>query len=300
MHSATMEQQKGHWRQGPARESERAVVAATDTTVSDGLRVERDGKVAILTLCRPERRNALDAELCTAIAAALEELADDGSDAPGAPSTSDASGEAEVPVRAVLIRGEGPAFCAGANLKGGAYAAGFFATVEKMIAAISSVPFPVIADVQGPAVGAGCQLVLSCDLRVMGPGAKAWVPAVNHGFALDRWTISRAGELLGGSVARNVLIAGEKVDQQAAVTSGFATRAGDSAEALAFAHHIAGLAPMPMHHFKLVLNNPSHTEPSKALLAEMDMLGSACWVSEDAAEARAARAAKRPPEFLGR
>lgn len=300
MHSATMEPQKGHWRQGPARESERAVVAATDTTVSDGLRVERDGKVAILTLCRPERRNALDAELCTAIAAALEELADDGSDAPGAPSTSDASGEAEVPVRAVLIRGEGPAFCAGANLKGGAYAAGFFATVEKMIAAISSVPFPVIADVQGPAVGAGCQLVLSCDLRVMGPGAKAWVPAVNHGFALDRWTISRAVELLGGSVARNVLIAGEKVDQQAAVTSGFATRAGDSAEALAFAHHIAGLAPMPMHHFKLVLNNPSHTEPSKALLAEMDMLGSACWVSEDAAEARAARAAKRPPEFLGR
>jgi len=275
-------------------------VAATDTTVSDGLRVERDGKVAILTLCRPERRNALDAELCTAIAAALEELADDGSDAPGAPSTSDASGEAEVPVRAVLIRGEGPAFCAGANLKGGAYAAGFFATVEKMIAAISSVPFPVIADVQGPAVGAGCQLVLSCDLRVMGPGAEAWVPAVNHGFALDRWTISRAVELLGGSVARNVLIAGEKVDQQAAVTSGFATRAGDSAEALAFAHHIAGLAPMPMHHFKLVLNNPSHTEPSKALLAEMDMLGSACWVSEDAAEARAARAVKRPPEFLGR
>lgn len=272
-------------------------MAATDTTVSDGLRVERDGKVAILTLCRPERRNALDAELCTAIAAALEELADDGSDAP---STSDASGEAEVPVRAVLIRGEGPAFCAGANLKGGAYAAGFFATVEKMIAAISSVPFPVIADVQGPAVGAGCQLVLSCDLRVMGPCAKAWVPAVNHGFALDRWTISRAVELLGGSVARNVLIAGEKVDQQAAVTSGFATRAGDSAEALAFAHHIAGLAPMPMHHFKLVLNNPSHTEPSKALLAEMDMLGSACWVSEDAAEARAARAAKRPPEFLGR
>lgn len=275
-------------------------MAATDTTVSDGLRVERDGKVAILTLCRPERRNALDAELCTAIAAALEELAGDGSDAPGAPSTSVASGEAEVPVRAVLIRGEGPAFCAGANLKGGAYAAGFFATVEKVIAAISSVPFPVIADVQGPAVGAGCQLVLSCDLRVMGPGAKAWVPAVNHGFALDRWTISRAVELLGGSGARNVLIAGEKVDQQAAVTSGFATRAGDSAEALAFAHHIAGLAPMSMHHFKLVLNNPSHTEPSKALLAEMDMLGSACWVSEDAAEARAARAAKRPPEFLGR
>ena len=120
-------------------------------------------------LCRLERRNALDAELRTAIAAALEELADDGSDAPGAPSTSDASGEAEVPVRAVLIRGEGPAFCAGANLKGGAYAAGFFATVEKMIAAISSVPFPVIADVQGPAVGAGCQLVCPVTCGSWGP-----------------------------------------------------------------------------------------------------------------------------------
>ena len=261
----------------------------TVSEYSDGLRIERDGKVAILTLCRPERRNALDADLCTAIAEALEDVvAEDTSDTPHSP------------VRAVLIRGEGPAFCAGANLKGGAYAAGFFNTVERMINTIADLPVPVIADVQGPAVGAGCQLVLACDLRVMGPKARVWVPAVDHGFSLDKWTINRAVELLGGAVARNVLIAGAQVGQKAAVASGFAMLGGDSADALSMTHIISRKAPMPMQHFKMVMNNPVHTDPSEELLAKIDYLGGACWISEDAAEARAARADKRRPEFKGR
>ncbi|MGO3363121.1 MAG: enoyl-CoA hydratase [Corynebacterium sp.] len=257
-------------------------------TEGTGLRIERDGKVALLTLCRPERRNALDADLCTAIADTLERLVDEG---------SGDSADGAAPVRAILIRGEGPAFCAGANLKGGAYAAGFFATVERMITTISDLPVPVIADVQGPAVGAGCQLVLSCDLRVMGPDAQVWVPAVNHGFSLDKWTIHRAVELLGGAVARNVLIAGAKVTQQQAVANGFAIQGGDGNAALELARTISGLAPMPMQHFKMVMNNP---EPDEELAATIDYLGGACWISQDASEARAARAEKRAPVFEGK
>lgn len=252
-----------------------------------GLRVERlssdgNGTVGVLTLCRPERRNALDADLCGAVADALDHLV--------APGDVD-------PVRVVLIRAEGPAFCAGANLKGGVYAAGFFASVERMIRTIADLPVPVIADVQGPAVGAGCQLVLACDLRVMGPKARVWVPAVHHGFSLDPWTVRRAVELLGGSVARNVLIAGAQVGQSMAVASGFAVLGGPSHDAVELARNMAAQAPMPMHYFKLTMNNP---EPDPDLATEIERLAGACWLSRDAEEARQARAENRPPVFEGR
>jgi enoyl-CoA hydratase len=254
-----------------------------ETPVDAGIRVARDSTtpaVGVITLSRPERRNALDAELCAAIADAVEEFV-----------------AADDPVRVILVRAEGPAFCAGANLKGGVYASGFFATVERMIRAISEAPVPVIADVQGPAVGAGCQLVLACDLRVMGPKARVWVPAVHHGFSLDRWTIRRAVELLGGSVARNVLIAGAQVGQGMAVANGFAMLGGPSHDAVELARTMSRQAPMPMHYFKLAMNNP---EPDSELAGEIDRLGGACWLSRDAAEARRAREEKRSPIFEGR
>ncbi|MEJ6550860.1 enoyl-CoA hydratase [Corynebacterium sp. USCH3] len=254
-----------------------------DTPVDAGIRVVRDSAasgVGIITLCRPDRRNALDADVCTGIAEAVEGFV-----------------AAEDPVRIILLRAEGPAFCAGANLKGGVYATDFFGSLERMIRAITEAPLPVVADVQGPAVGAGCQLVLACDLRVMGPKARVWVPAVHHGFSLDRWTIRRAVELLGGSVARNVLIAGAQVGQSMAVSSGFATLGGPSHDALELARTMSRQAPMPMHYFKVAMNNP---DPDAQLAAEIDRLGGACWLSRDAAEARRAREEKRAPVFEGR
>lgn len=241
----------------------------TDTPV----RLEIDGRVAVVTLTRPDRRNALDAGVCTALTGALGDAA-------------------AADVRAVLLRGEGPVFCAGANLKGGVYADDFFTALERMLVTVTDLPVPVIADIQGPAVGAGCQLALACDLRVMGPDAAAWVPAVQHGFALDPWTVARAVELLGGSNARNVLVAGAKIDRGAALACGFATEAGDSADALAFAHRVAAQAPLATAWFKKALNHPAAPE----LAAE----AAACWASRDVQEARDARSVKRAPVFEGR
>ncbi|MDN6439015.1 MAG: enoyl-CoA hydratase [Corynebacterium nuruki] len=247
--------------------------------------LEIDGQVAIVTLTRPDRRNALDADVCRALTAALQDAA--------AAATAGAAGAA----RAVLLRGEGPAFCAGANLKGGVYADDFFEALGTMLATVTELPLPVIADIQGPAVGAGCQLALACDLRVMGPKARVWVPAVQHGFALDPWTVARAVELLGGSVARNVLIAGAQVGQQAAVTSGFAMLGGDAADALEMARVIAGQAPLPTAYFKRALNNQ---DPDELTASSLEAQAAACWASEDVQEARRARAERRTPVFGGR
>nr|WP_318532637.1 enoyl-CoA hydratase [Corynebacterium terpenotabidum] len=237
------------------------------------LKLECEGRVAVITLTRPDRRNALDATVCTALTQALTDA-----------MASD--------VRAVLLRGDGPVFCAGANLKGGVYADGFFTALETMLTTVTDLPVPVIADIQGPAVGAGCQLALACDLRVMGEDARLWVPAVHHGFALDPWTVARAVELLGGSVARNMLVAGATVGQATASATGFATAVGTPAEALAFAHRVAAQAPLPTAWFKKALNHPG----APGLEAE----ALACWASRDVQEARDARAENRTPVFEGR
>lgn len=246
------------------------MVTMTERAVS----LEIDGRVAVVTLTRPERRNALDAEVCAQLTAAL-----------GDATSRDG-------VRAILLRGEGPAFCAGANLKGGVYADDFFTALERMLTTVTDAPVPVIADIQGPAVGAGCQLALACDLRVMGERAATWVPAVEHGFALDPWTVSRAVELLGGAHARNVLVAGVKVDQRTALATGFAVMAGTSEDALAFARRVATQAPLSTAWFKKALNHPEAPELAGEALA--------CWASRDVQEARTARAEKRTPVFEGR
>lgn len=255
--------------------------------MSDSVTVSRDGAVGIITLNNPQRRNALNTEVVLAVEEAIITLE--------ATRTANGATPAEGPVRAILIRGEGPAFCAGADLKGGVYAADFFDGVTRMLTAISRCPIPVIADVQGPAVGAGCQIVLACDLRVFGNDGAVWVPAAEHGFALDTWTHQRLQDLLGGAHARNIMIGGLKVTAEQALAMGFAIEQTDAAGALAFAHRVARQAPISMEHSKRVLNSPDPFGD-----ASLDMLFRKAWASEDAQEARAARAERRAPRFIGK
>lgn len=248
------------------------------------LRQEIDGRVLILTLDRDERRNALDSDLCMAIADAVNAITLDN----------------EAPIRAVLIRGEGRAFCAGADLgdeNGGVYGDNFHTKLQHMLTSIMNCPVPVIADIQGPAVGAGVQLSLACDLRVVGPDAWFMVPPAKLGFALDNWTIRRSVELLGGSVTRGVLLAAQKMDADQAHNVGFVHRRGNSEVALEFAHEVAGNAPLSMQHLKNVLNDGGF---GFELSAKQQQDYFAVWQSEDAQEARLARKEKRAPEFKAR
>ncbi|MHB8147783.1 MAG: enoyl-CoA hydratase-related protein, partial [Vulcanimicrobiaceae bacterium] len=123
------------------------------TTPHAHLLVEAIGGTAIVTMNRPEKRNALSLELMRELTAALREVARDGS------------------IHAVILRGEGPAFSSGHDLREllgrepGAYREIFDACIELMDS-IQSIPQPVIAEVAKLATAAGCQLVAACDLAV--------------------------------------------------------------------------------------------------------------------------------------
>lgn len=239
--------------------------------------IERVGDVITIELQRPERRNALNTELVDATRTAVENAAAED-------------------VRAIVLTGQGTVFCAGADLSGDVFAADF---PEKAIAlnkAIDAVPVPVIAAINGPAIGAGVQLAMVCDLRVVAPEAYFQFPIARYGLALDNWSIRRLSSLAGYGRARGMLLAAEKLDAQTALQTGMANRIGTLADAQVWAAEIAGLAPLSVRHSKRVLNDDGAYEDQSGLHKEMF---DAAWGSQDVIEAQVARVEKRAPRFQG-
>lgn len=236
----------------------------------------RDGDVAILTLNRPERRNALDIDLCRAIHAAVDEAVAEG-------------------VRAIVITGEGTAFCAGADL-GGVYGEEFLGALYGMLHRLTEVSVPVIAAVNGPAIGAGTQLAMACDLRVADESSRFAVPTPANGMAVDAWTIRTLARLAGYGRARRLLVAAESLDRAEALTCGLVDRPGTLDDAIAWAHHIATLAPLAISHNKLVLNSVDGDDAAEAAI---EASFRTVWASADVEEAAAARREKRAPVFRG-
>jgi enoyl-CoA hydratase len=237
----------------------------------------RDGDVAVIEIDRHERRNALDTAHCDDLRAALTE-----------PARAEPALQA---ARVIVITGAGSSFCAGADLAA-AYDAAFRDSLYAMLAAVTAVTVPVIAAVNGPAIGAGAQLALACDLRVAAPEATFAIPTARLGIAVNPWTVRRLALLAGTGTAQAVLIGAETLDADAALRCGLASRLGDRGAALAWARELAGLAPLSLAYAKKALNQPDSTELTK----DFD----ACWASDDAAEGQRARAAKRQPRFRGR
>lgn len=248
------------------------------------IETRRDGAVAVITIDRHVKRNALDAQVCTAILEAIE--------------AAGAEAEATVdPVRAIVITGAGTAFSAGADLSGGVYTSDFYDAHAAMLGAIETVAVPVVAAVNGPAIGAGVQLALAADLRVVAPGAVFAVPVVKVGLALDNWTIKRLANVVGGGHARSVLMTARPVGAEVAARIGLANEIGDVDTAIEMAKEIAGFAPLTLKHIKSVIND----DDARLLPRdEHTALQQQAWHSEDMAEARTARQEKRPPVFRGR
>lgn len=235
------------------------------------LATTRDGSVSLLTLQRPERRNALNLELCRAIWASAQE-------------------EVAAGARVLVLTGEGSAFCSGADL-GGVYGDEFLDALYGMLHGLSRLPVPIVAAVNGPAIGAGTQLALASDLRVADERAKFGVPTPRNGMAVDAWTIRTLQTVAGGGLARRLLVAAETVDRDVALAQGLADRAGTLDDALAWAQEIATLAPLSLAHNKLTLNGADDAAVERSFAA--------CWASEDVREAAVARTEKRAPVFRG-
>lgn len=238
--------------------------------------VERRGRVALITLNRPERRNAVDAAACEALAAAVEGAAAGGAGA-------------------IVLAGAGTNFCAGADLKG-IEDETFGRELRAALDSLRDTPLTTIAAVHGAALGAGTQFAVACDLRVVAPDARFGIPAAKLGLMVDHWTVRRVALLAGFGPARSILLACEEVDAPTALTLGLASRLGGLDDALAWADQIAGLAPLTIAGHKLALNR---LEPA---LDDDDVSAAfkAAWASEDLQEGRAAFAEKRPPQFKGR
>lgn len=233
--------------------------------------------VALLTIDRPDRRNALDLDHCVALHRAVDEAVAGGA-------------------RVLVVTGEGTAFCSGADL-GGVYGEAFRAALYGMLGAITSAPVPVVAAVNGPAIGAGTQLAIAADLRIAGPTARFGVPTAKLGLAVDFWTVRRLALLAGGGPARALLLACDELDLDAAERAGLVQRRGGLDDALAWAAKLAGLAPLTHAYNKLALERALEADaPDDETLAAFER----CWASDDFAEGRASGAERRPPRFRGR
>jgi len=237
---------------------------------------EQRGAVSLVTIDRPERRNAVDREALSGLADAI------------------ARAEGDV-ARVLVLTGAGGHFCAGADLTG-LEDESFAATLRVVLDALHDAPFPAIAAVEGAALGAGTQLAIACDLRVAAPTARFGIPAAKLGLMVDHWTVQRLALIAGHGAARAMLLAADVLDGDDAVRLGFAQRAGDLDAALQWAGEIAALAPLTIQGHKVTLNalesaigdDPRVTDAFRR-----------AWASADLREGIAAFHERRAPEFRG-
>jgi enoyl-CoA hydratase len=238
---------------------------------------EDRGPVAVLTIDRPERRNALDHE---ALEGLLDALA--------------ASKEARV----VVLTGAAGHFCAGADLSG-VEDSGFTELLRQVLAALRDDPRPTLAAIDGTALGAGSQLAIACDLRVATGAARFGVPAARLGLMVEHWTIQRLSLLAGAGPTRAMLLGGETYGGEEAVQLGFVQRLGDLEAAVGWADEIAALAPLTLAGLKLALNHlemPVGRGDDPEVRAAWDR----AWGSEDLREGITAFRERRRPLFHGR
>ena len=258
------------------------------------LRLDRraDG-VAVLTLDNPDQRNAMSDEMTASWVAAIEELAGDRD------------------LRAVVVTGEGTAFCSGGNT--GWIASEPDATVDhlrtRMIAfyrawlSIRRLEVPTIAAVNGPAIGAGLCLALACDLRYAVQGARLGAPFVRLGMHAGMAATYLLPHVVGEAHARDLLLTGRTVDADEALRLGLVSRVLPPetfvADVLEVAAGIAATAPIASRLTTVALRDGGHADLETAVQWEA-LAQPLTLATADLQEGIAAAREKRPARFAGR
>jgi enoyl-CoA hydratase len=248
---------------------------------------ERDGAIAVVTMNRPDRLNALNDELIGGVVAALE----------------DADRDAEV--RAIVLAGGEKAFAAGADI--GQMAT---ATAMEMHEArerielwdrIRAVRTPIVAAVSGYCLGGGNELALACDLIVASPSAQFGQPETGVGIIPGAGGTQRLTRAVGKSIAMDVILSGRFLTADEALSAGLVARIADDwlGEAKAVAAAIAAKAPVATRLAKELVDHAFETTLSAGVAAERKALYLA-FASEDAHEGLSAFVEKREPDFKGR
>jgi enoyl-CoA hydratase len=238
------------------------------------IHAERRGEhVAVVTIDRPERRNAVDHEHVERLHAAIQSAVADR-------------------CRVLVVTGASGHFCAGADLttlEDQSFAVG----LRELLDALTHPALVTMAAVDGAALGAGTQLATACDLRIATPAARFGIPAGKLGLMVDKRTVLRVASTVGDSTARAMLLAAEVIDGERAHQLGLAQRLGGLDDALAWADEVAALAPLSSEGHKLGLQSPDdHDAYRKAF--------DRAWGSADLTEGQAAFREKRSARFEGR
>lgn len=256
--------------------------------------ISTEAQVAHVRLNRPEKRNGLDLAMFEALIGAGERLSADRS------------------VRAIVLAGEGPSFCAGLDW------ASFLASGPEVSARLlerdtarspanlvqracwvwQEVPVPVVAAVHGAAVGGGLQLALAADLRIVAPDAKLAVMEIVYGLIPDMSASQTLLRLVRPDVARELMYTGRPVSGEEAVALGLATRAAANPleEATRLARTIAAQSPHAIRAAKALCGAAPGLDAAASFKLETDLqLG--LLGSPNQLEAVQAVMAKRPPSF---
>jgi enoyl-CoA hydratase/carnithine racemase len=253
------------------------------------LAVEEDG-VAVVTINRPEKRNALSLAMWRDLDRVFRELQDRSE------------------IRAVILTGAGGNFCAGADISefnevrdGLEAGRAYDATTEATNIAIRDFPLPTIAAISGFAVGGGCGLALSCDFRVASPAARMGIPVARLGIMYTALECELLYRQVGLSDAKRVLYSGRFFGvEECARMHLVDIVAPDALEAaLGLAREFVSNAPLSVRGSKFVLE--ALTAGTAAVRApEISALIDGTLESSDYLEARRAFQEKRAPVFLGR
>jgi enoyl-CoA hydratase/carnithine racemase len=269
----------------------------SDTTdTAERVTVTLDSGVADVRLNRPDKRNALDPAMFEALVTTGERL------------------KTQPGLRAVVLSGTGPDFCAGLDF--GAFqamragerlsattqlpptAGPARATAQRAAYVWAELPVPVIAALRGNALGGGLQIALGADIRIVAPDARLSVLEVAWGLIPDMTGTQLLPELVGRDVAKELTYTGRVVSGEEAVRLGLATRTDPEplAAALAIAKQIAGRSPHAVRAAKRLLDLAGRTSLAAGFAAEQEEIR-ALIGSPNQVEAVTARFEKRDPHF---
>jgi len=253
--------------------------------MADAVLTESDGGIAVITINRPEARNAVNGDVARGIAAAVDEFDDAGD------------------VRVIILTGAGGTFSAGMDLKG--FLRGDSPVVAgRGFGGITQRPpaKPMIAAVEGYALAGGFELALSCDLIVASETAKFGLPEVRRGLAAAAGGLLRLPRRLPYHLAMEIVLTGEHFPADRLHQAGLVSRLVGAGQALAGARDLAAQvalgAPLALAASKRVVVESADWHTSEAFARQGEVLGSV-FTSADAIEGAAAFAEKRAPVWRG-
>ena len=258
------------------------------------LLVEQNGPICTLTLNRPRQRNALTAALINDLKDAISKIA------------------LQTSVHVIIIAASGSAFCAGHDLgelkahaqdqdRGKAFYQELFQSCSALMLAITKCPKPIIAQVQGIATAAGCQLVATCDLAVAAKEARFATPGVHIGLfcSTPMVALTRA---IGRKKSMEMLVTGDAISAEEAQQYGLINKAVEPEKleetVLQLADKIAGKSPLTLAIGKTAFHEQINQSLPDAYDAACEVM-TANMLIQDAAEGIDAFLAKRPPVWRG-